>query len=96
MAISGNMIAQSVGGNPSEVNFAMFCAVFAMLSLFYLIPATLKEGFSFHPLILIAVDVLNTLFFFCGGVALAAALKVHSCSSAVSLRAQFISSHRLD
>jgi len=52
-----------------------------MLSLFYLIPATLKPDFSFHPLLMVALDLLNTLFFFCAAVALAAYLGVHSCSN---------------
>lgn len=62
----------------------MFCAVFGMLSLIYLIPATIKEEFAFHPIIMIVLDALNTIFFFCCAVALAAELGVHSCSSLVS------------
>ncbi|KAI9651528.1 MAG: hypothetical protein M1831_000781 [Alyxoria varia] len=80
LALTGNMIAESIAGNPSIVNFATACAVIAMLSLFYLIPATIKEGLAFHPIILITVDVLNTLLWFCAAVALAAELGVHSCT----------------
>lgn len=85
MALTGNMIAEASAGNPSVVNFTMFCSVFGMLSLIYLIPATIKEDLAFHPIILITVDALNTIFFFCGAVALAAELGVHSCGSRVSL-----------
>jgi hypothetical protein len=83
MALMGNIIATAFSGNPSIINYDMFAAVFAMLSLFYLIPATLKDSFMIHPIIMIALDVLNTLFFFCGAVATAAKLGVHSCGNPV-------------
>ena len=76
--------AEAVGGNPSVVNYAMFTSVFAMLSLFYLIPATINEGFAVSPIILIVVDLLNTFFFLTCGIALAAELGAHSCSNHVS------------
>lgn len=85
MALVGNMIATSYAGNPSIINYDMFLAVFAMLSLLYLIPATIKEGFQGHPLLMVALDALNAIFFFCGAVAMAAYLRVHSCSNSVSL-----------
>jgi len=81
MALIGNMIADAFGGNPSIVNYDMFVAVFAMLSLFYLIAIAFNEGFMGHGAIPLALDVLNTLFFFCGAVATAAKLGVHSCGS---------------
>ena len=61
----------------------MFVAVFAMLSLFYLIAATINEAFAIAPLFMVLADALNTLFFFAGGVALAEGLDVHSCSNEV-------------
>jgi len=81
MALVGNMIATAFSGNASIVNYDMFCAVFAMLSLFYLIPATFNESFAFHPMLMVGLDALNALFFFIGGVATAAELGVHSCSN---------------
>jgi len=84
MALIGNMIASAYAGNPSIINYDMFCAVFAMLSLLYLIPATIIESLMFHPAIPMALDVLNSLFFFCGAVATSAKLGVHSCGNAVS------------
>jgi len=81
MSLIGNMIAEATGGNPSIVNYNMFVAVFSMLSLIYLIPATIKENLAFHPVIMVTLDLLNTLFFFVGGVATAAYLGVHSCSN---------------
>ncbi|KAF2099897.1 putative Non-classical export protein 2 [Rhizodiscina lignyota] len=82
MALVGNMIATAFGGNPSIVNYDMFVSVFGMLSLFYLIPATLWDSLEFHPIIMVALDALNTLFFLIGGIATAAELGVHSCSNA--------------
>jgi hypothetical protein len=84
MALVGNMIHDALRGNPSIVNYDMFAAVFSMLSLFYLVPATIKEEFAFHPLIMIVLDFLNTLFFLCGAIAMAGYLGVHSCGNQVS------------
>ena len=83
MALVGNMIAEAVGGNPSIVNYVMFVAVFGMLSLFYLIAATIVEAFAISPWFVLAADALNTLFFLVGGIALAADLGVHSCGNKV-------------
>lgn len=79
------MIATSFSGNPSLVNYDMFVAVFGMLTLLYLIPATLKESFQGHPLLMVILDTLNAIFWFCAAVAMAAELRVHSCSNSVSL-----------
>ena len=84
MALVGDMISNANEGNPSIVNYSMFCAVFAMLSLLYLIPVAIRDSFAVHPLFPVLLDVLNTLFWFCGAVALAAKLGVHSCSNEVS------------
>jgi hypothetical protein len=54
-----------------------------MLSLLYLIPATIKESFMVHPIIMLALDVVNTLLFFIAGVATAAKLGAHSCGNQV-------------
>lgn len=83
MALVGNMIATAFAGNPSIVNYDMFVAVFAMLSLLYLIPATVKPDFSFHPMLMVGLDALNALFFVIGGIATAAYLGVHSCGNSV-------------
>lgn len=79
MALVGNMIAGSSG--PSIINYDLFTTVFGMLTLLYLIPATFNEGWSIHPLLMLVLDILNTLFFFCAAVATAAYLRVHSCSN---------------
>ena len=84
MALSGNIIAIENNHAPALINYDMFCAVFGMLSLFYLIPATLRDSFAIHPIFPVVLDALNTLFWFCGAVAMAAKLGVHSCDNKVS------------
>lgn len=83
LALTGNMIADAFGGNPSIVNYVMFVAVFGMLSLFYLIVATIKEDFAVAPMFMVIADALNVLFFLVGGIALAAYLGAHSCANFV-------------
>ena len=88
MALIGDMIHDSYKGNPAIVNYCMFVAVFALLSLIYLFPATFKEDLSIHPLFPLIVDLLNVLFWFCAAVAMAAKLGVHSCNNEVGGGAQ--------
>jgi len=90
MALVGNMIATAFSGNPSSINYTMFVSVFSMLSLLYLIPATFKPDFAFHPLLMVGLDLLNTLFFFCAAVALSAFLGVHSCGNDAYTRSNHI------
>lgn len=80
LALIGDVIAIATGGNPSTVNYVMFTAVFSMLSLVYLLPSSFKDSF-YIPIISIVLDGLNTLFFFCASIALAARLGVHSCTN---------------
>jgi len=77
-------------GNAPIVNFDLFIVAWAMLSLFYLILATINEAFIFHPAIMLGLDILNTFWFFIGGVATAALLGVHSCSNDNYLRSNQI------
>ena len=95
MALIGNIIAEAIAGNPSIINYSMFVAVFSMLSLFYLILATLSDRFTINIALPLVFDVLNTLFFFCGAVALAAELGVHSCSNKVSRKLKMCRKRRL-
>jgi hypothetical protein len=83
MSLIGNVIAMAFNGNPSLINFDMFVAVFAMLSLFYLILIAFNESFTGHPIFPVVIDLLNVLFLFVAAVATAAELKVHSCSNDV-------------
>ena len=86
LALVGNMIAAAFGGNPSVINYDMFVAVFAILSLIYLTVIAFNDSFVGHGLVPIILDLLNTLFWFCAAVAMAAELGVHSCGRSVSTR----------
>lgn len=81
MSLVGNMIAEAFAGNPSSINYTMFLAAFSMLSLLYLGPASFNPDWAIHPIIMIVLDVLNCIFFFCAAIALAAKLECHSCSN---------------
>ena len=83
MALTGNIIADAISGNPSTINYTIFVAVFSMLCLFYLFLVAFRESFVIHPILPILLDALNTLFFFAAAVALAAKLGVHSCGNQV-------------
>lgn len=83
MALVGNIIADATSGNPSIINYDMFVAVFAMLSIIFLLASAFTGVMSGTPIPL-GLDILNTLFFFCGAVAMSAQLGVHSCSNRVS------------
>ncbi|KAF2435819.1 hypothetical protein EJ08DRAFT_579606 [Tothia fuscella] len=89
MSLVGNMIALAVAGNPSIINFDMFVAVFAMLSLLYLVAATFVERL-YHGKVVLGLEVLNVLFFFCGAVATASYLGVHSCGNTKYTHSNFI------
>ncbi|RMZ81025.1 hypothetical protein DV738_g2406, partial [Chaetothyriales sp. CBS 135597] len=81
MALIGNIIDEANHGNPASINFTMFVSAFSMFTLIYLFAAAINEKYAVHPVLPLAVDLLNTLFFFCSGVALAAELGAHSCSN---------------
>jgi hypothetical protein len=83
MALTGNIIADAIAGNPSSINYTIFVSVFSMLCLFYLFAVAFNDGFSIHSALPLLLDALNTLFFFAGAVALAAKLRVHSCGNQV-------------
>ena len=84
MSLTGNMIDQWNNGNNGVINYDLFVSIFGMLSLLYLIPASFNDSIAFHPIIPLVLDVLNVIFWFCGGVATAAYLGAHSCSNRVS------------
>ncbi|KAF2758343.1 putative non-classical export protein Nce2 [Pseudovirgaria hyperparasitica] len=80
ISLIGNIIHDAYAGNPSIINYDMFVAVFGMLSLIYLIPTSIKDGMAI-PIVTMALDGLNTLFWLIGGIATAAYLGAHSCSN---------------
>jgi hypothetical protein len=87
LGLVGNMISTSgwnmiprQGGNAAEVNYAMFLGVWTLLGMALFIPFALRP--STEPAILVAIgalDGLTALFYMCGGIALAAAMDIHSC-----------------
>lgn len=85
MALTDNMIDQWHYG-PAVINYALFVSLFGIFTLFYLLPAIFVQKLVIHPAIPLALDVLNLIFWFCGAVALAAELHVHSCSNQVRLQ----------
>ena len=66
------------------VNYDIFVAVFGILSLFYLFPVAVLDSYNV-PMVAIALDALNVIFWFCAAVATAAYLGVHSCNNRVSI-----------
>lgn len=78
------MIDDSYSGNPATVNYAMYCAVFSMVSLLYLFPSTANLDWAGHPLIMVVLDILNAIFFLASGIALAARLGCESCTNEVT------------
>lgn len=89
LALIGNVIHDAFSGNPSIINYIMFVAVFAMLSLIYLIGAAIMESFAI-PIAMLALDAINTLLFLIGGIALAAYMGVHSCG-----RASYVNNNKI-
>ncbi|OAP59017.1 hypothetical protein AYL99_06314 [Fonsecaea erecta] len=81
MGLIGNVIAIAFAGNPSLINYDMFVAAFAMVSLFYLVAVSFNDSFMGHAIFPVIVDLLNCIFLFCAAVAMAAELRVHSCSN---------------
>jgi hypothetical protein len=83
MALTANQVA--MGHSPAIINYDLFATIFALLTLFYLVAATLNDSFVIHRAIMLGVDVLNCLWLFIAAVATAAILGVHSCTDRVSL-----------
>lgn len=84
MALIGNMINEAFAGNPATVNYAMFVAAFSILSLFYLVPASINLDWAGHAFIVVVLDILNAIWFLTSGIALAARLHARDCSNFVS------------
>ena len=75
---------QPKGGSPSQINYSVFVGVFSLLSLLYsLIASSFWWDWIGAPRFIALLDLLNSLFFFCGGIAMAVAMGVHSCGNFV-------------
>ncbi|RPA95453.1 hypothetical protein L873DRAFT_1659497, partial [Choiromyces venosus 120613-1] len=81
LGLAGALIQQQDhGGTPTRVNFSIFAAVFAILSLLlYLIPATLFSKIE-NPIASTILDGLNCVFLLSAGIAVAAQLGGRSCA----------------
>jgi hypothetical protein len=62
------------GWSPSSVNFLVFCAVWTLLALVYLVVAPARFPNAAHKLAILAVEVVTTIFWFAGWVAVASLL----------------------
>jgi len=99
LALTSAMVAQKPDGQgtSSQVNYLIFASVFSLLTWFYSVITV--QWFTDNlgaPVIILALDLLNTLFYFCGGIALAAALGVHSCGDPIYLATNGITNGIVD
>ena len=60
--------------SPAPVNFLIFCAVWTLLALAYLVVAPWRFPDAAHKLGILAVEVVTTIFWFAGWVSLASLL----------------------
>ena len=82
LGLCGALLQQQVaGGTPTRLNYAMFAAALAGLSLLYLLPSVFIAAIH-NPVAALVLDILNFLFLLCAGIALAASLGGRSCNDA--------------
>jgi hypothetical protein len=80
LGLTGSLAATSNHQNP-QVNFGVFAAAFGLLfGSIYGIAAAFIEFLAF-PIIIAIFDFLNFVFLFAAATAIAAAIRVHSCSN---------------
>jgi len=60
--------------SPSEANFLLFCSVWTLLALAYLIIAPARFAYAAHKFGILAVEALTAIFWFAGWIALASLL----------------------
>ncbi|KAI5367920.1 Putative Marvel domain-containing protein [Septoria linicola] len=72
-------------GSPSQVNFLIFCAVWALLALIYLILVPWKFATSVlhHKFAILGVEAVTMLFWFAGFIALAVFMTGRGCIGSV-------------
>lgn len=81
LGLTGSLAATTRHQNNPQVNFAVFAAAFAILtSSLYGVFAFFISAFAW-PIILSIFDFLNLVFTFTAATAIAAAIRVHSCSN---------------
>ncbi|KAK2623540.1 hypothetical protein QTJ16_007094 [Diplocarpon rosae] len=67
--------------SPSWINFLLFCAVWTLLALVYLLLAPIWFPALAHKLAILGVDALTMIFWFAGFVATAVKLDNTDCGS---------------
>ncbi|CCX05401.1 membrane-associating domain-containing protein [Pyronema domesticum] len=79
LGLCGALLQQQYhGGTPTRLNYSIFALALSALSLFYLLPALFIERIR-NPIAVITLDVLNFIFLFCAGIAMAAQLGGKGC-----------------
>ena len=81
-ALLGNVIYDSYGGTPSQINYCMFVAVLSWIVLIIGFIGSFIESIPVRALLV--ADVLAIFFTFVAAVLLSAKLGVHSCDNTVS------------
>ncbi|RPA87992.1 hypothetical protein BJ508DRAFT_202284, partial [Ascobolus immersus RN42] len=82
LGLAGALIQQQIHhGTPIRINYATFAACFGLFTLlFYYLPSMFISKIA-SPLFTLILDILNTIFFLCGGIALAASLGGNNCTN---------------
>jgi hypothetical protein len=81
MALVGDIIANARGDSAAVINYTLFVTAWVLLTLIYLIPASISEKAAFHPSAVFIIDMLNLILTFCAAIALPSKLHVINCSS---------------
>ncbi|KAK6463083.1 hypothetical protein DFJ63DRAFT_318261 [Scheffersomyces coipomensis] len=81
LGLTASLSASTITQNNPQVNFGVFAAAFGLLtSSFYGVLAYFFEIFAW-PILLSLFDFLNLIFTFAAATAIAAGIRVHSCSN---------------
>lgn len=62
--------ADTLTASPSQFNFLIFASVFSIISILYLEVLPRRWPRGSHPYAHFALEILNTIFYFCGFIAL--------------------------
>jgi Membrane-associating domain len=87
-ALIGNVIAESIVGTPSGVNYGMFTTVLSWLTAIAGLVGCFTEAVP--TIALLATDIVAVLFTFIAGIVFAAKLGVHSCNNTVSILCEIL------
>lgn len=81
LGLTASLVATTNWQNNPQVNFAVFASSFGILtSSFYGILAYFFAAFAW-PVVLVIFDFLNIVFTFAAATAVAAGIRVHSCTN---------------